>query len=167
VSMKTRQNLRTRTFLILCFIGVLLPSVFAASNGQDPAETTRKEILAALEAWNDAAKNRDLARFMALYDQAPDIMLIGSDKGEIFKGKDAIEGWLKGLFGFAGFSWQMDRLDIDSHGDTAWVFADGFMIVNNDRGQEGKKPYRFTGILVKKHGTWKWRLFNGSIPAGE
>lgn len=41
------------------------------------------------------------------------------------------------------------------------------MIVNFHKGGKKISPYRFTGILVKKKGAWKWRLFDGSVPKGE
>jgi ketosteroid isomerase-like protein len=129
--------------------------------------SVEEDIRASLESWNQAAKNRDLDKFMAQFDDTPEIMLIGSDSGEIFKGKAQIKKWLKSLFGFASFSWEMDRIDIDHFENTAWVFMEGYMVVTNEKGSAGRAPYRFTGILVKKDNEWKWRLFNGSVPEGE
>lgn len=133
---------------------------------QEEDATVKKEITAALETWNDAAKSRDLMRFMGLFDNSESIMLVGSDSGEVFKGKEQIEGWAKKLVNYASFSWDMQKIDIDHNGNTAWIFMDGFMIVTNDKGKTSKFPYRFTGILVKVKGTWKWRLFDGSAPRG-
>ncbi|MEI6455411.1 MAG: nuclear transport factor 2 family protein [bacterium] len=124
----------------------------------------KNEIKTALEKWNDAAKSRNLKQFMELYDNSPDIMLVGSDSGEIFMGREQIENWATKLLSFASFSWDMKRIDIDANGNTAWVFMDGFMVVTNDKGKTRKLPYRFTGILVKVNNTWKWRLFSGSAP---
>lgn len=52
-------------------------------------------------------------------------MVIGSANGEINKVKDEIKAWLGQLFGFAGFSWEMNRVDIDSNGKTAWYLLMG------------------------------------------
>jgi hypothetical protein len=61
----------------------------------------------------------------------------------------------------------MNRIDIDCNGKTAWVFIDGKMIVDFHKGGRKVTPYRFTGIMVKKKGVWKWRLFDGSVPQSE
>jgi ketosteroid isomerase-like protein len=132
-----------------------------------PEGTFKDEIMCSLSEWNQAAKDKDLEKFMALFDNTPEIMLVSSDSGEVFKGKKKIEKWLRTLFGFASFYWEMNRIDIDHFENTAWVFVEGFMVVDNDRGSSGKTPYRFTGVMVKKNGAWKWRLFNGSVPEGE
>ena len=104
---------------------------------------------------------------MSMFDDSENIMLIGSDSCEVFKGKDQIKGWLTQLFDMASFSWEMDRIDIDSNDNTAWVFVEGRMVVAFKTGKTKKTPYRFTGIMVRKGSEWKWRLFNGSNPRGE
>jgi ketosteroid isomerase-like protein len=122
----------------------------------------------ALDAWNSACSARDLKRVMAMIDDGPDVMVVGSDKGEVFKGRDQIEGWLKGLLAVRGFSWEMDRVDIDANGATAWAFVEGRMVVADTSGTVlGKQPYRFTSVMVKKGETWKWRVFDGAIIGGE
>ena len=125
------------------------------------------EITATLELWNSSAKSRDMSHIMELFDNSEAIMIVGSDSGEVFKGKEQIEGWIKMLFSHRSFSWEMNRVDIDHNGNTAWVFMDGFMIVTSDKGKTAKFPYRFTGVMVKVKNSWKWRLFNGSAPGGQ
>jgi ketosteroid isomerase-like protein len=131
---------------------------------QEAAAGINKEITASLKLWNNSAKSRDISHFMDLFDNSEAIIVVGSDSGEVYKGKEQIEGWIKLLFSHRSFSWEMNRVDIDHNGNTAWVFMDGFMTVTNDKGKTAKFPYRFTGILVKVKNTWKWRLFNGSAP---
>jgi ketosteroid isomerase-like protein len=156
--MKNSFNLITIVLVIITY--TLAPAIQAQ-------DAIQKEISASLEAWNNNAKNRDLDKFMSLFDDAPDIMLVGSDSGEVFKGKQQIEDWLKMLFGFASFSWDMNRIDIDHYQNTAWVFMEGYMVVTFDSGKTRRTTYRFTGVLVKQKNEWKWRLFNGSVPGGE
>jgi len=61
----------------------------------------------------------------------------------------------------------MNRVDIDCNNKTVWVFVDGKMIVDFHKGGKKVTPYRFTGIMVKNKGVWKWRLFDGSVPQQE
>ncbi len=149
---------------LVILISVVVPfSVMAQSNNN----RIKSEIQNELKIWNDAAKKGNLNEFMALYDTTASIFLIGSDKGEICRNKEEVRKWLAAIFKYNSFEWEMKQIDIDNNKNTAWVFMDGAMIVTNNKGKKFETPYRFTGILVKKHHHWKWRLFNGSIPRGE
>ena len=153
-------------FLQALFVLGLLIAVNSAS-AQRSSEKVKNEITETLKIWNTACKNANLDQVMSMLDITEGLMVVGSAKGEINKGKDEVKGWLSQIFGFAGFSWEMTRVDIDSDGKIAWVFMDGKMIVNFHKGGQKVTPYRFTGILVKKKGDWKWRLFDGSVPQQE
>ena len=106
---------------------------------------------------------------MAQFDDNAEIMLVGSDKGEVFKGRAAMEGWLASLYRTSGFGWQMDRVEISHHGETAWAFVEGKMNVYSKA--TGKlrfsTPYRFSAVLVKRGDRWVWRLFHGAAPGKE
>lgn len=134
---------------------------------KDSEVKIKSEIAEALKVWNTATKTANLEQTMALFDDSEKIMLVGSADGEVSKGKEQIRTWLGQLYGFAGFSWDMTRVDIDSYGTTAWVFMEGKMIVDFHKGGQKVTPYRFSGILVKKKGAWKWRVFDGSVPQSE
>ena len=144
----------------------LISSTVAVTSlkAQTSAELVHKGISETLQLWNTAATNANVDQAMSLFDNTDNIMLIGSDSGEIYKGKDQIKGWLNKIFKYAGFSWEMKRIDIDYSGKTAWVFVDGTMIVKIHQGKTIRKPYRFSGIMVKKNNKWKWRFFDGSEP---
>ena len=146
---------------------ILLLVTAGSISAQKTSEKVKSEITETLKIWNTACKNANLEQVMALLDNTAEIMVVGSADGEINKGKDEIKAWLDQLFGFAGFSWEMNRIDIDSNGKTAWIFVDGKMIVNFHKGGQKVTPYRFTGIMVKQKGVWKWRIFNGSVPQQE
>jgi len=126
-----------------------------------------EEIHAALNKWNETANRADLEGFMELFDDSDSVILVGSDRNEIYRGKTEIRAWLAQLFKHNRFSWDLSHADIDPNGNTAWAFVDGTMTVTEDTGAVKKTPYRFSGVLIKRGHDWKWRLFNGSIPAGE
>jgi ketosteroid isomerase-like protein len=152
---------------ILLIVVLTLQVIFPDSLSAQKNDKLRVEIETALKEWNDAAKKADPENFMALYDSGSEIILIGSDSGEIFKGEQQIRKWLTGLFANNSFEWDMKDVHIDHFENTAWVFVDGSMIVTSHNGGKNKFPYRFTGILIKQNNKWKWRLFNGSVPQGE
>lgn len=153
------------------FLKIVLAITFSVTvsslSAQKSSEKVRSEITAALDLWNKASGSANTDQMMSMFDDSDNIMVIGSANGEINKGKDEIRKWISQLYGFAGFSWEMNRVDIDSNGKTAWVFVDGSMILNFKKGDTRKAPYRFTGIMVKKNNQWKWRLFDGSVPQQE
>ncbi|UHQ19870.1 nuclear transport factor 2 family protein [Lysobacter sp. KIS68-7] len=130
-------------------------------------QDTKQQVAAALEAWNAAASRGDIDAFMQQFDPAGEVLLAGSDHGEVFRDQAAIRTWVSGLFEHHRFSWDLSHADIDSNGNTAWVFVDGTMTLTNDVGETSRTPYRFSGVMVKHGDAWKWRMFDGSIPAGE
>ena len=146
---------------------IFLSVVGNSSYAQKSSEKVKSEITKALEIWNAACKKADINQVMSLLDDSEEIMVIGSASGEINKGKDEVKKWVSQLFEFAGFSWEMNRIDITGNGKTAWVFVDGKMIVNFHKGGKKVTPYRFTGIWVKKKGGWKLSMFDGSVPQQE
>ena len=155
--------MKKKIFLQFALV-VLLFFVSNSLSAKKSDETVKSEITKTLEIWNSAGKSANLDLAMSLFDNSANIMLVGSSNGEVFKGKDQAKEWLTQLFGFGSFSWEMSRIDIDSNGKTAWVFVEGKMIVKFHQGGTKITPYRFTGIMVKKKGVWKWRLFDGSVP---
>jgi ketosteroid isomerase-like protein len=133
------------------------------------SEVVEAEIQTAINEFSEASSRGDLAGVLAKFDDQADILLVGSDKGEIYKGRAAIEVWLGSLYKANGFSWQMDRVDISHNGDTAWAFVDGRMNVTNKSTGELRfsKPYRFSVVFVRKENGWAMRLFHGSAPGME
>jgi len=126
------------------------------------------EVRQALEQFSNAAAAGDVKACLALFEDRADILLVGSDKGEVFKGPAAMEGWLRGLLRSNRFSWEMDRVDLSHHGDTAWAFVEGRMVVKDPAGKlRFKAPYRFSAVLVRRGDGWAWRLFHGSAPGKE
>jgi hypothetical protein len=158
--------MKSKSFLTLALV-CLTFMTGTPSQAQSASEKVKKEISETLKIWNEAGRNRKTEAFKALFDDTTDIMLIGSDKGEISRGWDEISKWLDAIFKHNSFTWEMDRIDIDSNGNTAWVFMEGRMVVVNDKGSVRKVPYRFCGILVKKNEQWKWRMWDGSSPGGK
>ena len=156
--------MKNKILLSLIFLILIISNTLSAQILND---NIKDEITNVLKDWNAAAKSSDLEKSMSLFDDSENILLVGSDSGEVFKGKEQIRGWLSQLYSVAGFSWEMDRIDIDYNENTAWVFVEGRMVVEFKNGKMKKPPYRFTGIMVKKGNEWKWRLFNGSNPRGE
>ncbi len=146
-----------------------LPACASTRSASAPAtDAERAQVRQALQVFNDAAARGDVPGLMAQFDPDAQVLLVGSDRGEIFQGRAAIEAWLTRLLAKNRFSWQMDRVDVDLNGDTAWAFVDATVTI---RAPDGKVrftgPYRFAAVLVRRGDAWAWRMFHGSVPRGE
>ena len=157
--------------MVMALLLVLVPQVGCHAPQVAPArsaEGVEAEVRRALGQFNDAAAAGDVKGCLTLFEDRADILLVGSDKGEVFKGPAAMEGWLTALLRNNRFSWEMDRVDISHHGDTAWAFVEGRMVVKDPTGKlRFKAPYRFSAVLVRRGDGWAWRLFHGSAPGKE
>ncbi|MEI6575802.1 MAG: nuclear transport factor 2 family protein [Bacteroidota bacterium] len=154
---------------ILFQLVFLVPfSIFLSSaSAQNSSGSVKNEISEALKLFNNAAKNANTDEMLSLFDDSENVMFIGSDSAEIWKGKEQIKGHLNSIFSNESVSLDMNRIDIDFNANTAWVFVDGAIVISLKTGEKIKAPYRFSGVLVKKANLWKWRLFNGSNPGGK
>ena len=131
---------------------------------QVQSDKIKSEIMSALQLFNTCAQKANTDMMMSLFDDSENIMFIGSDSAEIWKGKDQIRGHFNSIFPKESVSLEMNRIDIDYNDQTAWVLVDGSIHISSDSKEIFKAPYRFTGILIKKKQEWKWRLFDGSSP---
>lgn len=152
-------------FALLGVLGCKIPD----SSPIVPPQAVQSEVRQALDQFSQISGQANLQEFLALFDDQADILLVGSDKGEVFKGRAEMERWLSKLYRYSGFSWKMDRVEISSHEGTAWVFVEGKAVVTNREtgALRFTAPYRFSGVLVKRGNKWMWRLFHGSAPAKE
>lgn len=96
---------------------------------------------------------------------APDAVLAGSETGERADGRDAVAKLFAGLMEKPRtVRWAWDSLDVSVAGDLAWIFAEGNALLGQDDGERAF-PYRLSGVLRFRDGTWRWQLFHGSEPA--
>ncbi len=127
--------------------------------------TTEQEILAVFDRFNEVVPARDLPATMALFAQEADVLLLGSEAGEVAMGRGELLRFFTRIYSRpVRYSWVWRRRTVSCIGDIAWVFAEGEIVV---RGVEGEKrgPFRLTGVLEKREGRWLLAQFHGSEPA--
>ncbi len=153
-----------------CFLAAVL-IICVGCRSLDPPGIGRSDesgIRQSLESLNQVCAARDVAGFMALFDDSDAILFIGSDRGEVFAGRDAIAGFMKTLFGLPFvFSFDLSKPVIRRDGAFAWVFVDGAMSHIREDGKTSVMPYRFSIAMRKEAGAWRWTLFHGSVPGSE
>jgi len=152
---------------VLLLVGLItVCSAQAVAASQTPA--VEIDVRKTLERFSELSSRGDVQLFLAQFDPEADIMMVGSASTEVFRGRAALEPWLTQVFSEVRISFQMDRVDINSNGETAWAFAEGLETVRDLAGKlVSVKPYRFSAVLVKKGDVWMWRLFHGSVPEKE
>lgn len=124
-----------------------------------PRGTAERGVRKTLMRLNDRLARRDLALVEDFAD-GPDTLLVGSEVGEVARGRAGIEAHLKSIFAMAetlAFSWR--EVEVAVHGHVAFLHAEGEAVLG-----EVRRPYRLTGVLQLQDGLWRWRLFHGSEP---
>jgi ketosteroid isomerase-like protein len=124
---------------------------------------TRSAMREVLERFFRLVSTRDM-RVLAEFAPGNDVLLVGSDAGEIATGPQEIEAFFRRIFAATStFSWKARRIHVSQAGDIAWFFADGQMTVESAEGQE-ERPYRIAGVLERIGDQWLWRQYHGSEP---
>ena len=92
-----------------------------------------------------------------------DAMLVGSEPGEVARGREAIRALFAGIHARPyRVTWQWDSVDATVEGELGWFFAEGSVVI--DDGGQTRLAYRLAGVLQHLEDTWRWRLFHGSEP---
>ncbi len=160
-------------FLIICILTVISEKAAVAQTAQQGADVRQDqssdhEILKWFYRMNEVLATKDLETVMTMYDDTEDIIVIGSDSGEVFVGRDRVKLFMKMIVSMPFvFSFEMDRPVITQRQNIAWMFSDGNMVHTRSNGKVSKVPYRITAVLIKKGNEWKWKMFSGSIPRSE
>ena len=122
-------------------------------------------VRATLTRMNDALAKRDVAGFLALFDDSDAIMVVGSNVGEVCQGRKGVQGFIAWIYSQKfTFAFDLKNLTVHQEGDFAWVYQDGHMLHVHPDGTSKAIPYRFALTMVKRGGQWRWQLFHGSIP---
>ena len=92
-------------------------------------EDIKSQIRLTLEHFNDLVSSRDL-RVLSEFAPDDDVLLIGSEAGEVAKGKHELEAFFRRIYAReASYSWEWERIDASHAGDLVWFFAEGRAIL--------------------------------------
>lgn len=105
---------------------------------------------------------------MALFEDNDAILLVGSDAGEVYRGRAAVGGFLKALYGLPfTFRFDMPDVTVSRKGGRAWLFAAGAMVHRRADGTATRRPCRIALVMKRHDQAWRWQMFSGSVPAAE
>jgi ketosteroid isomerase-like protein len=126
-------------------------------------EKVQLQVRETLKRFNDLVSTRSL-KVLAEFAPGDEVLLIGSESGEIARGKQELEAFFTRIFAReASYSWEWEGIEVSQAGDLAWLFADGWAVLSTADGQR-RAPYRITGVLERHGERWLWRQFHGSEP---
>lgn len=128
---------------------------------------TEAALMATLEQFKQAYKQRDIERFLALFAPDPDVVLIGTGADEKRVGLAEIQmqaerDWAQS----EAISWEWGWSSVSAAGSVTWVAADAIGHIKV-AGQEMHLPLRLTGVLEHRGDKWLWVQMHASIPAPE
>jgi len=164
-----------RLFIFLIFFVVIANNSYGFASPCKDLFATKylnadvdSSIIKSLDDMNKMLATKDLQKIMSVFEDGEDIMLVGSDSGEVYIGREQIEEFFKMIVSLPFvFSFEMNILSVNQINNTGWFFGEGKMIHTRPDGKVTFVPYRITAILVKKGNEWKWKVFSGAIPRGE
>lgn len=123
----------------------------------------RTQVRQALERFNHLVSTKN-QQVLAEFAPSDEVLLIGSDDGEIATGRQELEAFFTRIFSNeTSYSWEWDHIDVWHAGNLAWFFADGQVVLTTTKEQR-KSPYRITGIMERRDSRWLWRQYHGSEP---
>ena len=103
----------------------------------------KSQVYKVLERFNDLVSTQS-QQVLAEFAPDDDVLLIGSELGEVAAGRDGLEAFFARIFARdTTFSWEWDRIEASHAGNLAWFFAEGRVILTTNEGQR-KSPYRIS-----------------------
>jgi ketosteroid isomerase-like protein len=142
---------------------LLLIAGLGSTAAAPPRSEAERGVRQALIRLNGFLARRDMA-LLDDFARGDETLLIGSAKGESFRGRAEIEGHLRSIYALPetlAFSWR--EVQVSVRGAVAWLAAEGEVITRTDSGEQ-RRPYRLNGVFELHGGRWKWRMFHGSEP---
>jgi ketosteroid isomerase-like protein len=141
-------------------MGVALMCLAAVSPclAENAGDALQGKVTALLEKHDAAVAAQDVKGVMKTYVAGPQTFLMGTGPGEIYRGKEGIEGAYNQFFtrfakGSLSFTYQW--VSAGSRGDMAWFAAEGTAKgkVKDDVKEVG---YNVSGTLQKQKGEWRF-----------
>lgn len=98
-------------------------------------------------------------------DFEEDALLLGSEAGEVARGREEIAAHFATLFEQPFIiEFAFESVEVETVDDLGWLYAEGAAVLIQ-QSQQRRLPYRLTGVLQQADSGWRWKLFHGSEPA--
>jgi len=141
---------------VLMGMALLFFTVTSPCLAKDQGDKLVGQVTALLGQHDAAFAAQDIKGVMKTYVSGPQIFLMGTGPGEIYRGKEGIEAAYSQFFtkfekGTAGFTYNW--VSAGSKGDMAW-FAAEFTIKGKVKDEMKEVGFNVSGTLEKQKGKW-------------
>jgi hypothetical protein len=151
----------------LLILPIFLLIIFSCSTNQIDLESEREQVIKVLDDFILSHETKDLDLLSSCFSDKPDILILGTDKDELWVDKTSMVDAQKrayGTFDEVKLSVRDKVLKMDRAGKTAWFY----MKVNWYIESKGEK-YKFddvrtTGVLENVVGKWLIVQIHTSLP---
>lgn len=118
----------------------------------------------AMDGFVAALRAKDIEAFLTLVRD--DILLIGSEEGEVVHGRAELRALVERVLAAeATIGWDLSHAAVHERADVAWFAVETALEARHPSGVT-RLPYRLSGVLVRDaDGAWRWAQFHGSEPA--
>lgn len=158
------------SFTMLSLFAILLLSSCKQTPATVDITAEKAAVENVLEKYVMANENQDFSLIEQIWASDDDIMLLGTDSDEKYKGWKQIKNAIRHQFSQFEDTYisVLDQaINVNANGNTAW-FSE---ILNYNFIHQGKamsfEGIRFTGVLEKREGQWKLVQGHLSIPVEE
>lgn len=142
------------------FMGMMLICIAAASPCFAATAGTKLvgQVTTLLAQHDKALASQDVKGIMKTYVAGPEIFLMGTGPGEIYRGQEGVAGAYSQFFtrfdkGSLGVTYNW--VSAGSRGDLAWFSAEGTM-KGKVKDKMKEIGVNFSGTLLKQKGTWRF-----------
>jgi len=147
-------------FLSLLSVSCVKKREIKVESEQTILENTIKEFVVALES-------ADRDKVLSFYAKTPDIVLLGTGD-EFLTGYSSVENFYKdfmlGISQWKKRNFVLSELEVKFLDGVAW-FSSRLKLGYELKGKPKEKKVRFTGVLIKEEGTWKFVQEHMSLPS--
>jgi hypothetical protein len=129
-----------------------------------PYDSSVAEICpdAALNAMPQAVSIRDLDTILPSLSFVQGPAVAGPEGDESAPGREEVEAFFARICALpAGFHFEFPQRQWTTHGDVAWLVADGTVVAP---GEAAAQPYRLTAVLAGEAAAWRLSLWSGAEP---
>jgi ketosteroid isomerase-like protein len=143
---------RILTVFVLICLAVASPCL-----AEDVGTKLTGQVTALLKQHDAAFSAQDVKGVMKYYITGPEIFLMGTGPGEMYRGREGVEGAYNQFFsrfdkGSLAFTY--DWVSAGSRGDMAW-FATEWLVKGKLKGEVKELKFNVSGTLLKKKGEWR------------
>ena len=155
------------TKIYLLSVPIFLLIIFSCSTEKIDLESERQLVIKVLDDFILSHETKDLDLLSFCFSDKPDIIILGTDKDELWVDKKSMVDSQKraySTFDKVKLSVRDKVLKIDKSGNTSWFYMKVNWFVESEGERYKFDDVRTTGVLEKQSGKWQIVQIHTSLP---